>query len=313
MTAETAMLPDIEALIERYDATLRDEEDSTVTQVNKALDTGFGRLMRRVNSLLRDREGADATTLEAQANRARQLSGLLLQRNPNQPDKYQQAYERLAERSSTLGLDHASDILRTTSPDIQLQTVDIPIEAIQQAGTRSRGYLQRYGDTFASGAASEVQTALVEGTDFPTLTNRLQRRLGITKVRADMMARTESVGAFNRASERSMAQHGVTLAVWYATHDERTCPICASRHGSIYRLGEAKSPCHPRCRCRLAALTPEAIAASPIQKELRADYKKVRTRITELGGTLDTGKAPFEDKAPSPIWTPRSRSNTLEL
>lgn len=305
------MLDAIAALIERYDAALKDEEASTVERVNQGLDTGFGRLMRRVNSLIRDREYADPVSLEAQAARARQLSGLLIERNPAKADVYQRAYERLAERSSTLGLDQTSALLRTTNPQIDLQTVDIPIEAIQQAGTRSRGYLQRYGDGFANDATAEIQAALAEGADFPTLTNRLEKKLGITKVRADMMARTESLKAFNGAAARSMSKHGVNLVIWYATEDDRTCSVCAYRHGSIYRLGEAESPCHPRCRCRLAATTPEILEATPVQRELRRDFKKVRNQLTALGGSLDGGAAPFEDRPPSPVWTPRSRSNTL--
>lgn len=306
------LLNTIAALVERYDEALREEEDDAIARVNTALDTGFGRLMRRVNGLLRDRSETDVVTLEAQAARARQLSGLLMERNPAKADVYQQTYERLSERATTLGLDHSSDLLRTTSPNVQLRTVDIPIEAIQQAGARSRGYLQRYGDKFANDATAEVQAAMAEGLDFATLTNRLEQKLKVTKIRADMMARTESLGSFNSAAQKSMTKHGVRFVVWYATKDERTCPVCAARHGSIYKLGEAKAPCHPRCRCRLAAVTPEAIAATPLQRDLRADYKKIRNRVTELGGSLDRGPAPFEDRAPSPIWTPSSRSNKLE-
>lgn len=305
------MLPKIGELIERYDNALKDEEDATITAINKGLDTGFDRLMRRINSMMRNREEADTSTLEAAAARARQLSGLLLARNPTKADLYQQAYERLSERATTLGLDQTSTLIRTTSPSTELQLIDIPIEAIQQAGTRSRTYLQRYGDEFANTATAETRAALAEGLDFPTLTNRLQARLGITKTRADSMARTESLSAFNAASARSLSKHGITLAIWYATKDDRTCPVCASRHGSIYRLEAVKAPCHPRCRCRLAPTSVEVLSATPLQRDLRKDFKSVRNKIVELGGSLDSGAAPFEDKAPYPVWTPRSRSNTI--
>lgn len=72
----------------------------------------------------------------------------------------------------------------------------------------------------------------------------------------------ELYGLSQRAILEYARQVGMGTLEWYATLDERTCPVCLKLHGKIARPGHAfgflpngmpvfHAPAHARCRCRL--------------------------------------------------------------
>jgi SPP1 gp7 family putative phage head morphogenesis protein len=73
--------------------------------------------------------------------------------------------------------------------------------------------------------------------------------------RAEMIARTETIRAFNEAAlqeYRNWGAVGVSAEVEFQTAgDSRVCPRCASLQGKKYTLDEASGvlPLHVRCRC----------------------------------------------------------------
>lgn len=76
----------------------------------------------------------------------------------------------------------------------------------------------------------------------------------------------ELYGLSQRAILEYARQIGMGTLEWYATLDERTCPVCVSLHGKVARPGHAfgflangtpvfHAPAHTRCRCRLVRPT----------------------------------------------------------
>jgi SPP1 gp7 family putative phage head morphogenesis protein len=102
----------------------------------------------------------------------------------------------------------------------------------------------------------------------------LNAKMGL-KQRAELIARSELANAYVGAQKAAASRNGYIYGRWIATKDERTCPVCASRHGKIYRLDEMVAPAHPRCRCALSPVSADAVEEkdAALRKQLlRQDY-----------------------------------------
>jgi len=59
---------------------------------------------------------------------------------------------------------------------------------------------------------------------------------GCSQTRALMIARTETMRAFNSSTIDSYSVSGIDLVQWLISNDERTCEICLARDGGIYKI-----------------------------------------------------------------------------
>lgn len=86
--------------------------------------------------------------------------------------------------------------------------------------------------------------------------------------RAGVIARTETMRAFNGGVLQAIEETGALFARWIVSPDEAVCRICGPRSGIVYRLSAGqdivvsaypsaiplpKLPAHPRCRCTIRA------------------------------------------------------------
>jgi len=137
----------------------------------------------------------------------------------------------------------------------------------------------------------EIRTALLGARD----PQGLNARMGL-KQRAELIARSELANAYVAAQKASAARNGYVYGRWIATQDERTCVVCASRHGKIYRLDEMVGTLHPRCRCSLSPVSSEAVEENDpeLRRELlREDFwEKEREKVWQEFG--DSKGWPFE-------------------
>jgi len=75
---------------------------------------------------------------------------------------------------------------------------------------------------------------------------------GIGRDRARLLARTETMTAFNRAALTQYDKIGVDEVEWYTSHLENVCEDCESLDGQTFPMGEAPPcPYHPNCPCIL--------------------------------------------------------------
>lgn len=97
--------------------------------------------------------------------------------------------------------------------------------------------------------------ALTEGLNPRETARRLVEVTALPRARAETIARTEIIHAHAETTLDSYAELGVRgvsiQAEWTTAGDDRVCPDCAAREGTVYELEEARGliPLHPNCRC----------------------------------------------------------------
>jgi SPP1 gp7 family putative phage head morphogenesis protein len=102
----------------------------------------------------------------------------------------------------------------------------------------------------------DLQRVLAEGFELGESIDDLAKRVTeyygeAEKVRARLVARTETIAASNEGALQGYGELGVEKAEWYTAPDERLCEECAAQHGVQYALTESHGliPAHPNCRC----------------------------------------------------------------
>jgi SPP1 gp7 family putative phage head morphogenesis protein len=283
-------------LLERYNSALRRTEDVSITQLNRILDSSFNRLLRRTRIQLR------AATPAADRNVAllQEFRQLIPAFRPDRTDAYDRVLRSLLRSSQNSGITVAADITEAALPGRRRIDVSIPLDATVLAASQARGYLRRHGEQFATTATELVAQGLAEGRPTDAITQDLRSRLGVVKSRADVIARTESLRAYNSASNQYYAENGIDLVMWYATSDDRTCPICNARAGRIYRRASTNAPCHPRCRCYLAPWDPEIANLDPDYATFPRRHREEVSRVATVGPADLNKAAVFEQFAPQP-------------
>jgi SPP1 gp7 family putative phage head morphogenesis protein len=287
-------------LLERYNALLRTTEDGTLTLLNRVLDQSFNRLVRRTRIHMRAGYADPAQRNLALLQDFRQLIPAY---RPDRIDAYDRILRNLTADASARGLDVADQLTQEMAPTRDRIDVSIPLEATAAAAAQAKGYLRRHGETFATTSAEIVAQGIAEGRPTNALVQDMHTRLGVIKSRADAIVRTEALRAYNEASNQYYAAQGIDLCMWYATSDDRTCPICAPRAGTLYKRTEARAPCHPRCRCYLAPWDEDIAAMDPDYAQQRQRHRKeVAASLASSNiKTLSLNKASvFEQLAPTP-------------
>lgn len=108
---------------------------------------------------------------------------------------------------------------------------------------------RRIGQSLARG--------LEAGEHLDALTARVQRTLGEGGWRARMIAQTETINAYSRASEETASELGVAQMQWL-DGQAGACPICVDLHEVVKEVGgeyvgtqytRTAPPAHPACRC----------------------------------------------------------------
>lgn len=287
-------------LVERYNQLLRISEDATVLLLNRVLDTSFGRLIRRARIHMKAGYTDPAQRNLALLQEFRQLVPVF---RADRIDAYDRILRNLIGSSSRYGFTVADELTGQIKADPRID-VSIPLEATHASAAQAKGYLRKHGEKFAETAAFTVAQGVAEGRPTDAMIRDLRSRLSVVKSRAEAIVRTESLRAYNDASNTYYAAQGVELVMYYATADDRSCPICAPRAGNIYRRQDIRVPLHPRCRCYLAPWDAEIANMDPDyaasrqrhQREVETAVKRLRTEGVSLNRA-----AVFEQFAPTPV------------
>jgi len=287
-------------LLERYNQLLRTSESGTLTMRNRVLDASFTRLIHRARIHMKAGYTDPAQRNMALLQEFRQLIPVF---RPDRTDAYDHILRNLAGTSSRYGLTVADELTGQvkTGPRVD---VSIPLEATYAAAAQAKGYLRKHGEKFAESAAFTVAKGVAEGRPTDTMISDLRSRLGVVKSRAEAIVRTESLRAYNDASNSYYAAQGIDLVMYYATADDRTCPVCTPRAGEIYRRTEIKVPLHPRCRCYLAPWDADVASMDPdyaaMQKTHKREVQEAFTASSTEPVSLNKA-AVFEQIAPVPL------------
>jgi len=285
-------------LLEQYNEALRRTEDVSITQLNRILDAAFNRLIRRTRVQIRTPRPA----VDRNLSLLQEFRELVPAFRPDRVDGYDRVLRSLMRSAQGNGISVARDLTKIVRPGRPRIDVSIPLDATVAAAAQAKGYLRRHGETFATTATETVAQAIAEGRPTDDLVNDLRLRLGVVKSRADVIARTESLRAYNSASNSYYAAQGIDTVMWYATTDDRACPICSARAGRLYKRAGANAPIHPRCRCYLAPWDPEIASIDPDYASLPESHRAEVSAVAPEPVNLNKA-AVFEQFAPQPLDT----------
>lgn len=287
-------------LLERYNQLLRTSESGTLTMLNRVLDASFTRLVHRARIHMKVGYTDPAQRNLALLQEFRQLIPVF---RPDRTDAYDRILRNLVGTSSRYGLTVADELTGQvkTGPRVD---VSIPLEATYAAAAQAKGYLRKHGEKFAETAAFTVAQGVAEGRPTDAMVQDLRSRLGVVKSRAEAIVRTESLRAYNDASNTYYSAQGIDLVMYYATADDRTCPVCTPRAGEIYRRAEIRVPLHPRCRCYLAPWDADVASMDPDYAAMQRTHKREVQQAFTAASTepVSLNKAAvFEQIAPVPV------------
>lgn len=286
--------------VELYNQLLKATEDATIQRLNAVLEAAFNRLLRRTRIHLRA-----AYTDPAQRNLAilqtlRQLipAGV----RPETLDAYDRALRTLITEGQRLGLLSAATATEQAMPTRARLDITIPLEAALSALQQAKTYLHRHGERFAELGSQLLAQGLIEGRPTSAMVRDLRGRLDVVKSRAETIVRTESLRAYNGVANKYYAAQGIDQVFFYATSDDRTCPLCTSRAGNIYQRGAITVPLHPRCRCYLAPWNPDIAQLNPKYAQMPELHRaEVRRAVKLPESALLNQRGIFEQVSPLPL------------
>jgi len=286
--------------LEEYNERLRSSEDATLQRLNTVLEGAFNRLIRRVRFHLRAPYLDPAQRNLAVLGELRTLIPRVVR--PEALDAYDRALRTLLTEGQRLGLLAADATLTEALPTRDRVDVSLPLEATLSALRQTKTFLARHGQDFAERGAQLIAQGVLEGRPTSAMIRDLRDRLGIIRSRAETIVRTESLRAYNTAATDYYRTQGIELVLYYATSDDRTCPLCTGRAGLIYRLGDIRVPLHPRCRCALAPWSDDVSELNPKYADMRRIHRAEVLRATQIDpAALLNQAAIFEQSAPLPL------------
>lgn len=287
-------------LVERYNQLLRSTEDSTAARLNAVLDASFNRLLRRVRIHMRTGYSDPAQRNLAILQELRRLIPSTLR--PEALDAYDRALRVLVTEAQKLGLLSAAGTTETAMPTKARVDVTIPLDATLAALQQAKGFLARHGQTFAETASSIIAQGITEGRPTSSMVDDVRQRLQVVKSRAETIVRTESLRSYNVAADRYYAAQNIDYVMWYATADDRSCPVCAPRAGNIYRRGAVSVPLHPRCRCYLSPWSIDIADLDPDYAAIRSAHKAEVARAARAPESdILNKRGIFEQLTPTPV------------
>ena len=148
-----------------------------------------------------------------------------------------------------------------------------------------------------------------------------------SKNRARMIARTETIWAYNRGALQNYRSIGIETKEWMVTADDRLCPWCASMDGTVtatdnpfwqagdslnvvkeersltlnFKMAVEHPPLHPNCRCVLLPILKTITVAEPPPPPIEP---KLTPKISEdLLRDIDDDQLPIFEKAAKDLGT----------
>lgn len=162
--------------------------------------------------------------------------------------------ERGMVQSSYLGNQQATDALRSIYGEV-IEAHVLPTHAIESFTRHvTTGPLGRLFDSFGDDAAAKARSSLLRsialGHNPRKSASELRKVLGVSRNRALLITRTETMRAHREGARATYQRNGVQTWVWHAAASARTCAACWALHGKEFDIQE-KMAAHPACRCSM--------------------------------------------------------------
>jgi SPP1 gp7 family putative phage head morphogenesis protein len=289
-------------LIERTNEILQSLEEGAITRIEAALEASYRQLERQILARYPQYSSAAKPGLLA-TQRALllmdELKELLPLFNAKLGAQIQQEFKQLLELASQEGISLSTELMRLQGGEsFVTSTAAIPIETVAIAAEQSYRRLEKHGAEFAGKATALINQGLIQGWGPQRMIPELRRQLGITKGRAQAIARTEVMNAQNQAAQQNYQKNGIAFVQSISTRDDRTCPLCVGRTGNVYKLGTVQVPYHVLCRCFLQPWKREWMELGLTNDRWINEFKTAAIQELKASGKQpDNGLSPFEKAA----------------
>lgn len=162
--------------------------------------------------------------------------------------------ERQQRTAGELGVNHAQELMRAS--EIGTSFVRVPVEAVQNIvgalndGSPLRELFSTLGPDAINTAERTFTTLMAGGKGPKEMARAFKKELGLTRRRAELITRTESLRAYRESQRTNYKANASVISGWrwVSARDSRTCPICLAMDGSEHELDEQMAT-HPACRC----------------------------------------------------------------
>lgn len=286
--------------IAEADKILLTAEDEQIERINDALNQSFATLHNQLkqkwakhstgNTFAQDR----ALLLIADIKESLNVLDPKSKRTKSIKKQYKELLKLANKTGTSLGDRLLAEYPETPSKISVDSVASLQLDVVAIASQEAYDRLLQHGEKFASDASIVIQQGLIQNWGIAKTARALASTLGTTKVRAEMIARTESAKASTRAAKKRYLEEGVDLVQHIATQDPRVCKYCAARAGKIYPA-EIHDPIqHPNCRCYIVPIRREWIEEGLFDAEWAQQHSE--KTIAKAGGS-NPGPSPFERKS----------------
>lgn len=144
-------------------------------------------------------------------------------------------------------------------PREMAQPMYVSPDVVRIVEARAAALVKGLTDDMRKRIVTELVDGISKGEGSNELARRIRDEVDVSMERASVIARTETMTAFNDAAKDNYAVNGVTEVEWLSsTEDGRLCEECADLNGKKYLIDSAPDcPAHPNCRCTLLPVIAE--------------------------------------------------------
>lgn len=155
------------------------------------------------------------------------------------------------KRAYNKGLERAAQECKKVGINISLSWSLLDHEAYNNLFSMSEGLYEKLDAETAEKALFVIRKGVLKGAGIPEIAENLSQATGFNISRAEMIARTEIIRAYNTAALGRYKLYTKKVQ-WLAAIDERTCERCANLDGKVFSIDDFEPPpIHPRCRCTI--------------------------------------------------------------
>jgi len=170
---------------------------------------------------------------------------------------------RYIGQSFTKGASKAIADLRRARYDVSFAYTPSDMKAVSMMIDHNLIMVQGMSDDMKKEVMRILSTGLLEGRSNDKIARDLVERVDVSKNRAVMIARTETIRSYNQASVERYKSAGLSQWRWITAMDESACDTCISLDNKIFDMGDEQPPEHPRCRCSVSPYIDENLTPSP--------------------------------------------------
>ena len=236
-----------ERLNQRDPSGLRATEDRRAREIGRELDALLKRVLAQVNAESTPADIKHVVDVELAGYRYEVKDKIL-------------GWVEDTQRRSVL---RSRQLLKASG--VQVGAILGPAGLPQDVRDRITANVESEIDSMSADLKKQLTSSLLEGLEAGEgardLSKRVAGDLAMDRNRAELIARTETMRAFNDTAVAQYRTADVEKVQWWAAIDDRTCDVCGDfggYHGKIFDIDKApECPAHPRCRCVLLPVIDE--------------------------------------------------------